>query len=232
MSRCLIVNADDFGLSEGVNQGVIRAVEHGLVTSASLMVRGVAAVGAARYACGHPGVSLGLHVDLAEWVWQAGEWQLRYEVAPLLDLRAVRAEVRRQVACFVDLTGSPPTHLDSHQHLHRREPVKSVLLELAREMGVPLRGFSAIRNEARFYGQNAEGDLYPECISPRWFMRLVGEMPEGWTEIACHPGLDSKLDSVYAVERGVEVETLCDPGLRDWLLQQSVHLTTFREFRG
>ncbi len=52
--RYLIVNADDFGLSEGVNRGIIRAHEQGIVTSASLMVRGAAAAEAARYARAAP----------------------------------------------------------------------------------------------------------------------------------------------------------------------------------
>src|SRR5256885_15259517 len=45
-ARHLIVNADDFGLSAGVNAGIIRAHEHGILTSASLMVRGAAAASA------------------------------------------------------------------------------------------------------------------------------------------------------------------------------------------
>jgi hypothetical protein len=61
----LIVNADDFGLSGGVNAGIMAAHEHGIVTSASLMVRWPAA----RYAAGHPRMSLGLHLDLGEWAF-------------------------------------------------------------------------------------------------------------------------------------------------------------------
>ena len=53
--RELIVNADDFGLSEGVNRGIAEAHEHGIVTSASLMVRGASAPAAAAYADAHRG---------------------------------------------------------------------------------------------------------------------------------------------------------------------------------
>ena len=60
-----------FGLSEGVNRGIIRAHEQGIVTSASLMVRYPAAAEAARYALQHPRLSVGLHLDMAEWVYRA-----------------------------------------------------------------------------------------------------------------------------------------------------------------
>src|SRR5438552_1298467 len=80
--RYLIVNADDFGLSVGVNRGIIRAHEEGIVTSASLMVRWPAAAEAAAYARTAARLGVGLHVDLAEWVYQAQEWVLRYQVVP------------------------------------------------------------------------------------------------------------------------------------------------------
>src|SRR5215210_6058372 len=95
--RFLIVNADDFGQSPGVNRGVIAAHERGIVTSASLMVRWPAAAEAAAYARARPGLSVGLHVDLGEWVYRDGAWAARYEVARADDRAAVAAELARQL---------------------------------------------------------------------------------------------------------------------------------------
>ena len=78
--RTLVVNADDFGLSTGVNQGIICAHEEGIVTSASLMVRQPAAAEAAAYARDHSRLSVGLHLNLAEWVFRDGEWFPLYQV--------------------------------------------------------------------------------------------------------------------------------------------------------
>ena len=75
----LIVNADDFGRSRGVNRGVIRAHEEGIVTSATLMVRWPDAREAADYARDRT-LSVGLHLDLGEWIYQDGEWRARYDV--------------------------------------------------------------------------------------------------------------------------------------------------------
>ena len=94
--RYLIVNADDFGLSAGVNRGIIRAHEQGILTSASLMVYWPAAPEAAEYALKHPGLSIGLHVDLAEWVYRDYQWVPRYEIVPTDDERAVAQETARQ----------------------------------------------------------------------------------------------------------------------------------------
>src|ERR1700704_846549 len=93
--RRLIVNADDFGLSAGVNRGIITAHERGMVTSASLMVHGSAAAPAAEYARARDSFSVGLHVNLAEWAFRAGEWVELYRRARLDDAVDVEAEIAR-----------------------------------------------------------------------------------------------------------------------------------------
>src|SRR5438128_1512986 len=98
--RYLIVNADDFGQSPGVNRGIMRAHEQGIVTSASLMVRWPAAAEAAAYPRTRTGLSLGLHVDLGEWVCRGGTWVALYEVVPAADEARVAEEVARQLDSF------------------------------------------------------------------------------------------------------------------------------------
>src|SRR5690242_16059714 len=97
MPRHLIVNADDFGLTRGINRGVIEAAERGILTSASLMVRYPAAAEAASYVSRNRAFSLGLHVELGEWVFRNGEWVLRYEVVPADDAKQVKAEIEKQL---------------------------------------------------------------------------------------------------------------------------------------
>ena len=77
-SRFLIVNADDFGLTPGVNRGIAQVHEQGLLMSASLLVRHPAAGQAADYARAHPKLSVGLHFDAAEWLYRDGRWELKY----------------------------------------------------------------------------------------------------------------------------------------------------------
>lgn len=227
VSRRLIVNADDFGASAGVNEGVIHAFDHGIVTSASLMVRGEAATAAAALARSRPSLSLGLHVDLGEWAYDAGSWRPRYEVVPLQDRAAVAREVRAQLDRFIALTGDRPTHLDSHQHVHRRDPVRAVLDEVAGELGAPLRHFSDIRYCGDFYGQAEDGATQLDWISPDRLMALLAALPAGTTELCCHPAARADLDTMYRSERLRELDALCRPEVRLTIVSNGIELCRF-----
>ena len=227
--RYVIVNADDFGRSPGVNRGVIEAHERGIVTSASLMVRWPAAREAAACAREHPALSLGLHFDLGEWAYREGAWVRLYEVVPEDDGAAAADELGRQLAAFRALVGRGPTHMDSHQHIHRREPVRSLTVGVARRLGVPLRHCSPyIRYCGDFYGQTAQGSPHPEGIRVESLLRLLAELPPGITELACHPGEDSRLDTMYREERAQEVAALCDPQVRAAVAHLGIGLRSFR----
>lgn len=226
--RFLIVNADDFGLSAGVNRGIIRAHEDGIVTSASLMVRGPVAEEAAEYGRRSPRLSLGLHLDLGEWVYRDGEWTRLYEVLPAWDGESVLAEICGQVRTFCDLVGRPPTHLDSHQHVHLDEPVRGILSGVASQFMVPLRSCSPLVSYCGdFYGQDDSGCSYPDILSVENLITILSSLPPGATELGCHPGFDDGLETTYRAERAVEVEVLCDPAVRAALDEFRITLCSF-----
>lgn len=230
--RTLIVNADDFGRSPGINAGIIQAHEHGIVTSASLMVRWPAALEAADYGRLHSRFSLGLHVDLCEWVFRQGDWVPLYEVVSLESPEAVASEIARQLDHFRTLVGADPTHLDSHQHVHRYEPVRSFLAQLAERLGVPLRGCApAVQHCGAFYGQGPKGEAYPEVIRVSNLLEILAGLPPGMTELACHPGLGEDLDSMYVRERAQEVAALCDPAVVGAVSELGIALRSFRDLR-
>ncbi len=211
-----------------MNRGIIEAHEGGIVTSASLMVLWPAAAEAAAYAGEHPDLALGLHLDLGEWVYREGQWLPAYEVVPADDSPAVTEEAARQLAAFRRLVGRDPTHLDSHQHVHLREPVRSVLSEVAGELAVPLRHYDPrIRYCGDFYGQTGKGQPLPEGISADALIEILAALPAGITELACHPGLDDGLQSTYRSERAVEVGVLCDPRVRATVAAKDIELCSF-----
>jgi hypothetical protein len=93
-----------------------------------------------------------------EWTLDKGEWQPLYARVARDDQAAVEAEIQGQLASFRELVGRDPTHIDGHQHIHRKEPAKSILLGLAEDLGVPLRDFSGeIQYVGSFYGQDLDG---------------------------------------------------------------------------
>lgn len=224
----LIVNADDFGLSKPVNAGIAEAHERGIVTSASMMVRQGEAVAAAGYAEAHPKLALGLHIDLGQWDYVKGEWVVAYERCVDDDEAAVEAECRAQIEAFRHLLGRNPTHLDSHQHTHMREPVASVTERLAVELGVPLRG-RGIRYEGGFYGQTGKGEPMPDAICVESLIRILSSLPGGWTELGCHPGLGMGEESSYGREREREVGVLCDQRVRKTIETEGIELHSFAQ---
>jgi chitin disaccharide deacetylase len=228
--RYLIVNADDFGLSDGVNRGVVEAHEHGIVTSASLMVRPPSAGDAASYARSHPRLSVGLHLDLGEWRFRDSHWTSVYEVVASDDPDGVAAQVDEQLALFGRLVGRDPTHIDSHQHVHRHEPLRSILRERARALGVPLRQASrVVRYCGDFYGQTAMGDRLAGAVEVSTLARVISRVQTGITELACHPGLDQDVESMYRAEREQEVRTLCHPEIRSLVEAEEIRLISFAD---
>jgi predicted glycoside hydrolase/deacetylase ChbG (UPF0249 family) len=225
--RGLIVNADDFGMSCGVNEGVIRAHEYGVVTAASLMTRGAQAAAAGNYARRTGRLSVGLHFDFGEWRCVDGNWIPQNLVVDPNNPLAVEREAQLQLEAFRDLVGQSPTHLDSHQHFHRRQPYRSVLESIANDLQIPLREAGPIRYVGNFYGQDDNGARVTHHIRPEFFLQMAAGIEAGVTEFSCHPAAAVDTGTVYNEERMIELATLCDPDLRAGLRQLSIFLTTF-----
>jgi predicted glycoside hydrolase/deacetylase ChbG (UPF0249 family) len=228
-AKCVIVNADDFGVSSGVNRGIIEAHERGIVTSTSLMVLGAAASEAAEYARRRAQLDVGLHVELRHWRVQRLPWaRVRSEE----ELQAVGArDVAEQLERFRRLVGRDPTHLDSHHHRHRIESLRPILLGLAQELGVPLRHFaSGIRFCGEFYGHDGRGRPEPGAITPEALIELLKRLPDGVTELGSHPGYPNGLRTHYRDERAVEVRSLCDERVRGAVDRLGITLISFQDF--
>ena len=230
MARRLIVNADDLGQCAGINRGIATAVDEGVVTSSSLMVRWPAAEGASAWARANPSVSIGLHLDLGEWIPVGVGWEPLYEVVDASNLTAVSNELSRQLGMFLRLIGRPPTHLDAHQHLQRDEPLRSLLLRVGERLGVPVRDVAGpIGYCGSFYGQYGAGHAYPQGITLESLLAIIDGLEEGTTELGCHPATADvdDLTSPYRTERAIELAVLTDPRLPAALAARGIQLCSF-----
>ena len=151
--RRFIINADDFGISEGVNRGILAAHEAGSVTSASLLVNLPAFQHALRCAAGAPGLGVGLHFNLTagspvvpwERVRSLCDASTRAFLSlPRLIARALRGaivpsevatECTAQIARLAAARGAI-THLDAHHHVHLLPGVWKPLRQAARQAGI------------------------------------------------------------------------------------------------
>lgn len=223
--KFLIINADDFGYGCGVNRAITELHDQGVVTSAGLMVNTPGTEEAVALASARPGLSLGLHVNFTNEAQRLVEFD---------DPEVCRRELRRQFDRFVALTGRPPTHLDSHQHVHRRPRCQPSFLELALEHGLPLRDRPPVTFKGGFYGQWEYGISQPAKVSFEALTSIVStELSRGIYELAVHPGyLDAAADYVYHLDREWERETLSDPRLPALLREHGVELISYRQLEG
>lgn len=171
--------------------------------------------------------SIGQHLDIGEWFYRYGEWQKLYPVVPELEAEQVEQELARQLELFQGLVGRMPMHLDSHQHVHNAEPVRTIMLDAAKRLGVPLRFYDPnVRYVGEFYGQSGRGESWREGITVGALIAILEKLEAGVTELGCHPGFPDS-DMVYADERRIEVDTLCDPRVRMTLAAQGIELLAY-----
>ena len=157
-AKLLIVHADDLGVAHSVNSASIKALEIGLVSSASILVPCAWLPEIAAYARAHPEADLGVHLTLTS-EWSLYRWgpvlgkervpslldssgylyPLEDEAAAHVDIKEVEAEIRAQIARARSL-GIQPTHLDSHMGtLYQSKALFETLLRVARENKLPFR---------------------------------------------------------------------------------------------
>lgn len=149
----LIINADDFGLSSGVNRAVIKAWQDGILTSASLMAGGAAFDESVSLAKENPGLQVGLHLTLVH-----GKAVLPHsEIPGLVDadgnftdnpvlagmryffLKGLRNQLYREIEAQIVKVrdaGIPLSHVDGHLNIHMQPVVFAILCELMPKHGI------------------------------------------------------------------------------------------------
>jgi predicted glycoside hydrolase/deacetylase ChbG (UPF0249 family) len=215
--RLLVINADDFGLSQGVSDGILATHERGVVTSTSLMVHEPAAAYAAESARSFPDLGVGLHFVKPDGV-------------DLDDPNQARDALTRQLERFRELMGTDPTHVDSHHHVHAEPGRMPTFSELAGRLNVPLRHDGRVAYIGGFYAQWEPGVTETRYISREFLVHLVREEARGRaTELSCHPGyVTGDFSSSYLEERAIELRTLTEHGLRLEIEATGVKLVSFR----
>jgi len=176
----LVVNADDFGRSSLVNQGIIEAHQKGIVTSASLMTDRDGFEEAVRLARENPRLGIGLHLDLDSFFdIEHGAGRLRAYKDPAVTLGVVAEETERQIRKAL-ATGLPMGHLDGHHHAHLRPELFAAIAALAAK-----HRFKVIRYFRGYY----EG-LYPGAaagwvqeLPARFGLACVDTFFAGWEPV-------------------------------------------------
>ena len=286
----LIVNADDFGLTRLVSQGILDAHHNGIVTSTSLMANGGAFEEAIAMAMRAPRLSVGVHlvltpgipvspalevptlVDAHGRLYLTARQLLNRIVTHRISLREIEIELRAQIAKVLR-AGIILTHLDGHKHLHVLPGISEIVIRLAQEFGIPsvrcpmeelplaclphcLRDPQAgvfrlclagrvvswfarrfrlklaqarLNYPAHFYGLSQTGLLNVERLE-----EIMRGLPEGASELMCHPGytdsLLAKTGTRLLAQRETESRALMSPRTRELAISEGIQLVSYSEF--
>ncbi|GAW28035.1 MULTISPECIES: carbohydrate deacetylase [unclassified Carboxydocella] len=241
MSKWLIVNGDDFGLSPGINEGVRRCHREGILTSTTILVNQPWAREAVDLSRECPALEMGVHLNLT--VGKALTDGRQFEPYPVLYERLQRASAE-EIARFQEWAeaewlaqiqtarswGLELSHLDSHHHVHGWPWLRPVALHLARLFDLPLR---APQEEAKaFFRQQgvATPDFFVEHffgagVTRENFEKILQGMAAGFTEVMTHPAVpDWQLLAIssYTENRGRELEILRWPGWQEIMAELGI----------
>jgi predicted glycoside hydrolase/deacetylase ChbG (UPF0249 family) len=207
LEKYLIVNADDFGASHGVNRGVIDCHTRGILTSE------------------YSQLAVGLHWDVF------GEDEREFD---LRNTQAIRDEFHRQLDQFHALMGRMPSHIDSHRHAHRYPHVMPIFHELVEPLGLPLRDACGVRFVGKFYAQWEWNVTELSYVSVPFLQKMIrNDVQPGFTEFSCHPGyVTPDYRAVYLKEREYEAATLVDPVIRQTITEEGIHLISYDDYSG
>jgi predicted glycoside hydrolase/deacetylase ChbG (UPF0249 family) len=258
LNRRLIVTADDFGLTEGVNLAIIRAHREGVVTSASLMVNGGAVASAVALAQGHPTLDIGLHLNLTN---------KPFALALRPGARDIEQEIRSQIETVLK-TGLNISHVDGHKHVHVIPAVLRILYRLTQEYGIPaLRTMKArtpkltslLRRHPESRSVLLKQFMFAQGARLTWrlsaqkaisgpdnfygitetgfldlpsFANIIQDLAPGTHEVMCHPGyVDAELRKTptrLLQQRERELDMLTSHDLRRLIQDAAVQLVSYR----
>lgn len=210
--KYLIINADDFGLSSSVNEGIIRSWEAGGITNTTLMVKRNAADEAVRYAKENPSLSVGLHLDLDELLGKDITGSERFSTARLSAmledkrfLDTVECDIEDQIKTFRD-TGLRLTHIDGHHHLHALPRLFPLVVDKIVKYDIKTVRFSQGFDLLKYPPMHWDDIFFEEMktLLKKHDIRHADDFITGWqhydlsrlkkgtTELMTHPGIEEE----------------------------------------
>jgi predicted glycoside hydrolase/deacetylase ChbG (UPF0249 family) len=242
LSRFLIINADDLGISPQVNQGIFFGYEKGVVTDSSLLIKGPYVREAIEQIKRTPSFQVGLHVDLDPllgWESPGIERLPRQKLLKQMNepafIKQVKQEIDNQVTAFLD-AGLIPSHIDTHHHVHGFLRIFELLVDEMDRHGIQAirfskRGYSLLgREEIALTAEHAQWMedalrkrkiLHPRQLIDPIFPFSLKEIPTGVSELMVHPGIGGDQ------WRQRDFERLMDPLFMSTIQDQGIQLIGF-----
>ncbi|MBR2566138.1 MAG: ChbG/HpnK family deacetylase [Paenibacillus sp.] len=252
----LIINADDYGITMRVSEGILQGMKQGLITDTSALVNSVHFEKSSAMALEAGITTMGVHLNLTfmspvleasavqSIVDESGRFYRKPGLIPSsYDAGEVRAELKAQIEKFL-ASGLTLNHLDTHHGVSVKDAqMLDIVMELAREYNVPMRRDDILSPELK--GKIADaagirstdmlcGDPAMPTLQESWFRGVLEQYKdtESIVEIAGHPGFaDDELRSVTSLvdEREQDLALLMNPALREYVMEQGITLISYSQ---
>ena len=240
MVKKLIINADDFGLCDGVTLGILKAHQDGILTSTTCMMNMPHIEEYLSLASHFPHLGLGVHLVLTigqpltmgSFCDENGNFKSRNTYPDrkvIVKQDELYLEWKAQIDKFIQLTGHKPTHLDSHHHVHLLPGNIDIALKLAKEYDIPLRqecylqkDYEYVRFSEVFYNQSVSLETIND----------ICHFDDEIFELMCHPAfVDPFLynHSSYNIQRIKELDILCSQEAKD--ITKNIQLINYGQIK-
>ncbi|MEE0965612.1 MAG: chitin disaccharide deacetylase [Bacilli bacterium] len=242
MIKKLIVNADDFGISEGATIGTLLAHKNGILTSTTCMMNMPYIEKALELAKDYPDLGLGIHFVLTvgkplvkgakSFVDENGYFRRpsSYEDGnPHGDEEEVYEEWKAQMEKFIALTGHKPSHIDSHHHVHMLPWHHHVVIRLAKEYDLPIRQREQIIDTYEYVPVTEE--FYNQGVSIETIKKVLDTDNE-YLELMTHTALlDQRLYemSSYNLHRIKELEIITSQEIKNYIKDNKIDLINYND---
>ncbi|GGA79907.1 chitin disaccharide deacetylase [Ornithinibacillus halotolerans] len=243
----LILNADDFGYSKGINLGILEAHQEGILSSTTLMVNMPAAKHAFQLAKANEKLGVGIHfvLDLgfpvSEHVPSLVDEHGRFLKENPFILHAEPEEIKKELISQLEKFlsfGLTPTHIDSHHHIHRHEKIFPIVCELAETYQLPVRPTSVesstvLEKKGIKKVEYFNPDFFGDELDINYLKTMLADAKKYNTvEIMTHPGyIDYPVltGSSYNTQRAIELAILTAPEIKQYIQENNINLITYRE---
>ncbi len=238
----LIINADDFGMCEGVSLGIIKCHTDGVLTSTTLMTNMPFAPHAVEMARMYPKLGLGIHLVATcgtpvipgkkSFTDEHGNFK-KLKNYPNGEVKMnpdeLYLEWKAQIELFIRMVGKKPTHIDSHHHVHLLPGNVDVAICLAKEYDIPMRQETdlgldyEVATLMRGFGNNISIDYFEKDLTV-----------DTTQELMCHPAfIDYHLyqNSSYCNERVFEMKFIRSQEFRNWINDHKIKLINYSDIR-
>lgn len=244
MIKRLIVNADDFGMTEANTIGILLSHTDGILTSTTCMMNMPFAEYALKKAEAHPKLGVGIHLVLTvgrplvdgakSYTDENGDFK-RPSMYPDhkfdIDLEEIYTEWKAQIELFIKIAGKKPTHIDSHHHVHLEPNLVAVAIKLAKEYNLPMRQREQVMDGYEYV--RCADQMYEDLITYD-FMTKELSCEEDTIEYMCHPAfIDQRLYemSSYCLPRMKELDLLRSAEIKQFIKDNNIELINYTDLK-